>query len=208
MKNFKEFITESIRQNPVTVDLFHGSGRRFNEFNQSFGRVKNDFMGGGIGYFTTDHSVAKSYAKNGARFAGTDTPYVYHTTVTMNNVFDVDHEFEGEHLKHLLPDEKDHEQFARSAGLLRPGVDKYDVLARLKSGSIKLTGQQVFAGLSQGGIKSSDARDHLIKKGYDGLRYNGDQNMDQATKHDVYIPYKADSVSINKVTRIVKKTDK
>jgi hypothetical protein len=206
MISFKQFVTESkTEKNSVEVDAFHGSGRKFDQFKQSFGRVKNDFMGGGIGYFTTHHGVAKSYAKNGARFAGTDTPYIYHTKLKMNNVFDVDHEFHGDKLKHVLPDEKDHEAFARGAGLMRAGVDKYDVLAKLKHGDMKLTGHQVFQGLSRGGTNSDDAREHLIRKGYDGLRYNGGQNMDQAERHDVYIPYRADSVNVNKRTVIVKK---
>jgi hypothetical protein len=203
MLTFTQYIFESSHQNHVEVDAFHGSGRRFGSFSQSFGRVKNDFMGGGIGYFTTDHKVARSYAKNGARFAKTDTPIVYHTKLRMNNVFDVDHEFHGDKLRHILPHESEHENFARGAGLLRAGVDKYDVLSKLKSGNIKLTGHQVFAGLSRGGANSDKARDHLISRGYDGLRYNGGQNMDQATKHDVYIPYKSDSITIHKRTRIV-----
>jgi hypothetical protein len=205
MQSFKNFITEST--NPVSVDAYHGSGRLFNTFNQSFGRVKNDFMGGGIGYFTTDHGVARSYAKNGARFAKTDTPIVYHTKLNMKNVFDVDHEFHGDRLKHVLPHESEHEEFARGAGLLRAGVDKYDVLSRLKTGNIKLTGQQVFAGLSRGGAQSDKARDHLIKRGYDGLRYNGGQNMDQAVKHDVYIPYDSNTITVNKRTKVVKKAN-
>lgn len=215
MLSFKQFIREEEstegkklssekHSNPVDVDVFHGSGRRFDKFNQSFGRVKNDFMGGGIGYFTNSHHVAKSYAKNGARFAKTDTPLVYHTKLKMNNVFDVDHHFHGDKLKHVLPDEKKHEEFARGAGLLRAGTDKYDVLSKLKHGHLKLTGHQVFQGLSKGGVNSDDARDHLIKKGYDGLRYNGGQNMDQAEKHDVYIPYKADSITIHKRTVLKK----
>jgi len=205
MLSFKQFIREEeSHANPVDVDVFHGSGRRFDKFNQNFGRVKNDFMGGGIGYFTSSHHVAKSYAKNGARFAKTDTPLVYHTKLKMNNVFDVDHHFHGDKLKHVLPDEKKHEEFARGAGLLRAGADKYDVLSKLKHGHLKLTGHQVFQGLSKGGVNSDDARDHLIKKGYDGLRYNGGQNMDQAEKHDVYIPYKADSITIHKRTVLKK----
>ncbi len=205
MLTFKQFITEESNHNPVTVDAYHGSGRRFDKFHQSFGRVKNDFMGGGIGYFTSDHGVAKSYAKNGARFAKTDTPYVYHTKLHMKNVFDVDHDFHGEKLKHILPHEKHHEEFARGAGLLRAGTDKYDVLSKLKHGHLSLKGHQVFQGLSSGGVNSDKAREHLISKGYDGLRYNGGQNMGEATQHHVYIPYKADSIHIHKVTKLVKK---
>ena len=206
MLTYKQYLYENVTPNPVEVDAYHGSGRRFDKFNQSFGRVKNDFMGGGIGYFTNSHHVAKSYAKNGARFAKTDTPLVYHTKLKMHNVFDVDHHFHGDKLKHVLPDESKHEEFARGAGLLRAGTDKYDVLSKLKHGHLKLTGHQVFQGLSKGGTNSDDARDHLIKKGYDGLRYNGGQNMDQAEKHDVYIPYKADSITIHKRT-IIKKAN-
>ena len=198
-------LTEDVQQNPVEVDAFHGSGKRFGKFAQSQARIKNDHMGGGIGYFTTNKDVARSYANHMAKYHKTNTPYIYHTKLKMNNVFDVDHDFHGDKLKHLIPDEKKHEDFARGAGLLKLGADKYKTLSDLKSGNIKLSGQQVFNGLARAHGGTAGARDHLIKRGYDGLRYNGGEQMDQATKHDVYIPYNADSIHIHKITQIVKK---
>ena len=196
MKTFKEFLKEET--NPIKVQAYHGSGRKFDEFDQRQARIKNDFYGGGIGYFTSNPDVAATYAKSMSK--ETKTPHVYHTTLNMNNVFDVDHKFSGEKLKGILPD--DVESFARGAGLMKLGTDKYKVLSDLKSGNTELTGHQVFKGLSRGMNDTAKARDHLISKGYDGIRYNGGENMKMATKHDVYIPYRADSIEIKKVEKI------
>jgi hypothetical protein len=206
MKSFIQFIKESIELNPVEADLYHGSGVKFGQFDQRQARIQNDHMGGGIAYFTDNHDVAKTYAKSMARTQKTDTPFVYHTRVKMKNVFDVDHEFTGDKLKHVLPTEpKEHEDFARGAGLLKYGEEKYKTLNDLRSGKLKLTGAAVFKGLSKGNVNTAKARDHLISKGYDGIRYNGGENMDMATRHNVYMPYDANSISINKITKIVKK---
>ena len=199
-------LTEEIETNPVTVDVYHGTGRRFNKFDQRQARIPNDHMGGGVAYFTDNLDVGKTYAKSMARTQKTDTPYIYHTTLNMNNVFDVDHEFTGEKLKNILPDDpREHEDFARGASLLKMGDDKYSVLNKLRNGDMNLTGAQVFRGLSRGNVNTAKARDHLISKGYDGIRYNGGENMGMATRHNVYMPYNADSISINKVSKIVKK---
>lgn len=198
MLSFKDyyFILES--GNAVDVDVYHGSGHKFDQFDQNKARIRNDHMGGGVGYFTSHPEVAKTYAKSMARTAKTGTPYVYKTNLKMNNVFDVDHDFSGDKLKHVLPDKKEHhEQFARSAGLLPYGADKHKVLNDLRSGSTKLKGHQVFKGLSKGGVDTAHARQHLINKGYDGLRYNGGENMNMATKHDVYMPYNTKSIKIH-----------
>ena len=211
MLRFKQYITESEIPfdkvtNPVTVDAYHGTGRRFNNFDQRQARIPNDHMGGGVAYFTDNLDVGKTYAKSMAKSQKTDTPYIYHTTLNMKNVFDVDHEFTGEKLKHILPnDPREHEDFARGANLLKVGDDKYSVLNKLRNGDMKLSGAQVFKGLSKGNVNTARARDHLISKGYDGIRYNGGENMGMATRHNVYMPYNADSISINKVSKIVKK---
>lgn len=207
MITFKTFLTlletSTVTNNPVTVNAYHGSGKRFSQFDQKQARIPNDHMGGGIAYFTDNNDVAKTYAKSMAKSQKTNTPHVYHTTLKMDNVFDVDHEFTGDKLKHVLPnDPRDHEAFARGAGLLKLGTDKYSVLNKLRSGETSLSGAQVFKGLSRGNVDTARARDHLISKGFDGIRYNGGENMAMATRHNVYIPYNANSIRINKVSPI------
>lgn len=197
MLRFKTFLVEE-KNTSVEVDAYHGSGKHFTSFDQKHARLKNDYYGGGIGYFSSNHDVAKTYAKSMSK--ETKTPHVYHTKIKMKKVFDVDHKFSGDKLKHVLPD--DHDSFARGAGLMKLGVDKYKVLHDLKHGKSELSGHQVFKGLSKGMNDTAKARDHLIKKGYDGLRYNGGENMNMATKHDVYIPYNAKSIKIHKVEKI------
>jgi hypothetical protein len=199
-------IKEEIEHNPVKVNAYHGSNKRFSKFDQKLATIPNDYYGGGVAYTTDSPKVGISYAKTMTRARKTGSPHVYHVGLDMKNVFDVDHEFTGDKLKHVLPDnEKEHENFARGAGLLRlGGEDKYKVLSKLRSGEMKLTGAQVFKGLSGGMINTARARDHLIRKGYDGLRYNGGENMD-TERHNVYIPYNADSITINKVSKVVKK---
>lgn len=208
MIKFSSFIklNEQIETNPVKVDVYHGSGQKFNKFDQKQSRVLNDNMGGGTAYFTNDLVVASTYAKSMAKSQKTNTPYVYHTTLNMQNVFDVDHEFTGEKLKHVLPnDPKDHEDFARSSGLLKFGDDKHTVLNNLRSGKANLTGEQVFKGLSKGNVNTAKAREHLESKGFDGIRYNGGVGVENAIKHSVYIPYKPGSIKINGIAQLKSK---
>jgi len=199
MKSFLQFIeevNEALGQNPVQVDAYHGSGRRFSQFKQAHARIPNDYYGGGIGYFTDSKEVGKTYAKNMGKKTGNNI--LYHTTLKMDNVFDVDHTFSGEKLRAILPHPSQHEDFTRGAGLMKLGTDKYKVLSDLRSGNMSLTGDQIFKGLSRGMVNTAAARQHLISKGYDGLRYNGGTNMKMATKHNVYIPYNASGITINK----------
>lgn len=201
MRSFKQYLSEGFApesNNPVSVDVWHGTGRRFSQFKQEHSRIPNDFYGGGIGYFTSDKDVGKTYAKDAAKRQGTGTPLLYHASLKMNNVFDVDHQFTGEKLKNILPAASQHEDFARGAGLLGLNADKYKVLDDLRTGKMSLSGDQIFKGLSRGMVNTAGARKHLISKGYDGLRYNGGANMQMAKKHDVYIPYNAAGITVNK----------
>ena len=201
MLSFRSYLKEKTEStNPVSVDVYHGSGRHFSKFDQKMARLPNDFYGGGVAYFTDDHDVAKTYAKSMSK--ETKTPHIYHTSLKMNNVFDVNHSFHGDKLKKILP--KDTEKFATSAGILNAGNadQKYHILGKLERGEIPLTGHQVFWGLSHGGTKTTEARNHLIKHGYDGLRYNGGLMVPGSKKHNVYIPYNSDSINIKHISKI------
>jgi hypothetical protein len=202
MKEFKQHLFESQikSRNPVNVDAYHGGGRKFDKFSQVHAKIPNDFYGGGVGYFTDSKPIAETYARSSAKTTG--TPHLYHTTLAMSNVFDVDHVFTGNKLTSLLP--KDTRKFAQHAGLLHAGNmdNENSILGDLERGNTSLSGHQLFWGLSEGGTKTAKARDHLIKNGFDGLRYNGGVNMRQETNHNVYIPYNADSIKINKVARL------
>lgn len=182
------------------MDLYHGSGHLFKHFDSGKARIKNDLFGGGAGYLTNNHDVAKGYAKAGKKATGQG--YIYHVKAKMKNTFDVDHDFSGEHVSKMLPDDVD--KFARGAGLMKFGTDRIKVLSDLKSGKTGLKGHQIFNGLSDGGVNTYKAREHLKKHGYDSLRYNGG-NITQGVKHDVYIPYDSGSMKIHKITRLVDK---
>jgi hypothetical protein len=47
------------------------------------------------------------------------------------------------------------------------------------------------------------ARQHLISKGFDGLRYNGGLNMNMQDKHHVYLAYNPRDITILKLYRLV-----
>lgn len=200
MIKFKEFILESKETNPVSVNAYHGTGHALTHFDEKKAKIRNDFYGGGLGYFTNNKKVAHTYARSAAK--ETKTPHIVHSKLEMKNVFDTDHHFTGHKLKRLIP--KDTETFARHAGLLNASneEDKYHILNRLESGEHKLTGHQVFWGLSHGGTKTAAARKHLQKHGYDGLRYTGGAKENPDTHHDVYIPYHAHSVEIKHVEKV------
>lgn len=185
--------------------LYHGSGRKFAEFDFSKLRVANDFYGGPV-YFTDTLSVAISYAKSMARVAATGTPFVYTCRVVLTSVFDVDHVWSGKELQDILPKGKELDRFVRGAGLASGGKDPFMVAAQLELAQVSLTGDQIFKGLSSGMTNTKAAREYLMDKGYDGLRYNGGLNMNMREKHNVFCPYKASAIKIEKVQRIVKKT--
>lgn len=196
MKSFIQHLNERKQQlNPVTVNVFHGTGAGpITHFDPEKAKIKNDYFGGGAAYFTDHSDVGKTYAKG-------KNPHLIHATLSMNHVFDVDHSIEGEHLKKLLP--KDTRKFATHAGLLHAGNMEHTdrILNDLENGTTKLTGKQFFDGLSEGGTKTTKARNHLMKNGYDGLRYNGGQ-LFGGTPHNVYIPYKHESIKITKVEKL------
>lgn len=178
-----------------TITVYHGTNGNFDRFDQSKARIVNDFWGGGVAYFTDDKEVAKTYAASMARSKGGDR-LVYQVSLRMKKTFDVDDVFTGKELTQFFT-EKTSEEFARGAGLLRLGADKYSILSDLESGRLKLTGHDVFHGLSNGMNQTAKARKVLEKMGYDSLRYNGGLNMN-AKKHNVYLTYNASNVSIQR----------
>jgi hypothetical protein len=189
-------ISESAR----TMTVYHGSNALFKKFEQTKARILNDYYGGGVAYFTGDKNVAVTYASAMKRKYGGEK-YVYEVELNLSKIFDVDHVFKGKELTQFFSD-ADADDFARGSGLLKVGVDKYSVMAKLKSGDIELTGEQVFKGLSRGMVNTAKARQKLISLGFDGLRYNGGVNMGMATKHDVYLAYNADDVRVKKVYKV------
>ena len=183
----------------MLLTLWHGSNSRFDKFDQNKARIANDFYGGGVAYFTDDKDIAKQYARGMSKKTG--APVIYQTEVGFGQLFDVNHSFTGKELKAIIPDGKE-EEFARGAGLLHAGVDKYLVLARLYD--MHLTGDQVFKGLSRGMVNTAAARKRLIELGYDGLRYNGGINMG-GKPHNVFLAYNASQIAIRKRIALVSK---
>lgn len=180
--------------------LYHGSNALFKKFDQGKARIVNDFYGGGVAYFTSSKDVAKTYANAMVKAKGGEK-YIYEVNVNISKIFDVDDTFTGKELTKFF-NPKDAEDFARGAGLMKAGSDRYDVLSKIKEGEYKLTGDEVFKGLSKGMSLTARARQKLIDLGYDGLRYNGGLNMQAATKHDVYLVYNADDIHIKNIVRV------
>jgi hypothetical protein len=193
-------IIKLISESAQTLNVYHGSNAVFKKFEQNKARILNDYYGGGVAYFTGNREVAGTYAGAMKRKYGGEK-YIYEVDLNLSKVFDVDHKFTGKELTQFF-DDKDADDFARGAGLMKAGVDKYSVMAKLKSGNLELTGEEVFKGLSRGMVNTAKARQKLISLGYDGLRYNGGVNMNMATKHDVYLAYNANDIRIKKVVKI------
>ena len=179
--------------------VFHGTNQLFKEFSQDKGRVPNDYFGSGVAYFTDTLDIAKGYAKamfkKGASIGSSNNiELVYQVQLQINKLFDVDNKYTGKELTKFYS-RSEQESFARGAGLLTYGVDKYDVLTKLDDGSIELTGEQVFNGLSSGNINTAKAREKLKSLGYSTLRYNGG-TFTGSPKHNVYIAYYARDIRI------------
>ena len=175
--------------------LYHGTNQIFDKFSQDKARIINDYYGGGVAYFTDDLQVAHTYAKSMAKSKGGNL-YVFEVNLNVKKLFDVDHKFYGTELTKFFSDEKDIEEFARGAGMMKYGSDKYTVISSIGLGNVELTGEQVFKGLSAGMNKTAKARQKLIKLGYDTLRYNGGVNMSMGIKHSVYIAYNSHNINI------------
>jgi hypothetical protein len=195
MLSFRSFISES---KGFVGTVYHGTNARFDKFDQRKSRIVNDNYGGGVAYFTDALNLAITYAKNMAKKQGGD-PLIYSVELKLKKLFDVDHEFTGKELVDILP--ADINDFARGAGLLRLNSNEYKVISDLKSGTTKLTGEQVYRGLSKGNTQTAKARDHLIEKGYDGLRYN----MPVTPKQSVYLAYDAKDIKITKRQKVAAK---
>lgn len=187
----------------MNLTVYHGSNSIFSKFDQGKARIMNDFYGGGVAYFTDSVSVAKSYARTMSKKSG--QPIVYQVKLSLRKLFDVDSNFTGKELLKFY-DDSTVENFARGAGLIKLGSDKYTIIGKLKVGDFNLTGDQVFKGLSRGMVNTAKTRDKLIELGYDGLRYNGGRNMDMAVQHNVYLAYRAGSIKIENAYKIVPKT--
>lgn len=194
MLSFKLYIAESKGFSGI---VYHGTNARFDKFDQKKSRIVNDNYGGGVAYFTDSTGLSITYAKNMAKKLGGEA-LVYSVELKLKKMFDVDNIFTGQDLINILPAEVN--EFARAAGLLGLNSNEYKVITDLKSGNIKLTGEQVYKGLSKGNTQTAKARDHLIAKGYDGLRYN----LPTTPKQSVFLVY--DAKNINVIKRQVVKT--
>jgi len=186
----------------IRLRAYHGSGALFNKFEQLKSRIINDHYGGGIAYFTDSEDIAISYAENASKRQPLNErlAVIYHVDLEFFNLFDIDDIFTGKNLSKIC--QNNTEQFARSAGLLNYGTDRFQTIAELKSGNAQLTGDQVFKGLSLGQVKTSTARDALKRLGYDGLRYNGGLLVPGTRQHDVYLAYYEKNIKV--VDRTVK----
>lgn len=192
MLSFRSYIIESKTFSGL---VYHGTNARFDKFDQRKSRIVNDNYGGGIAYFTDDLKTAMTYAKSMMKKSGGES-LIYTVELKLKKMFDVDYIYSGKELIHLLPD--DLEKFARGAGLLTLNSDQYKIISNLKSGLMKLKGEQVYRGLSNGNTQTLRAREHLIEKGYDGLRYN----IPMLSGKSVYLAYHANTITIKKRQKI------
>lgn len=180
----------------MKIHAYHGSGSLFEKFDQTKSRIPNDFYGGGVAYFTDNLTIAKQYATAMAKKTPKKEKVIYSVELNLGKVFDVDEMYGGKILQKFVNGNP--EQFARGAGLLKLGVDKFTILSELKAGTISLSGDNVFKGLSGGMISTAKGRETLKRLGFDGLRYNGGQVM-HATPHSVFLVYKANDIVIKNV---------
>lgn len=184
------------------MQLYHGSGSLFTHFNSSFARTPNDYYGGGLAYLTTSRNIAIGYANAGFKRTGNNSKYIYIVEVNFKKTFDVNHIYTGVDLEKIVP-EKQIEQFARGANLLKFNTDKYSIFAKLSLGTLPLTGDQVFKGLQNSfNGQTSKVRDHLISCGFDSLRYNGGL-ITRSEPHDVYIVYDAKKLKITNIETLM-----
>ncbi len=175
----------------TSIVAYHGTNQVFEEFKSSYGRVTNDYYGGGVAYCTDEINVARQYARSAAKRGGKEV--IYRVRLNLGKTFDVNHEYKGNALLRLIG--SDIEGFARSAGLLPYGVDKFKVINDIRSGETPLKGDVIFKGLSRGMVNTVKAREALKHNGFTSLRYNPVQHS-QRLRHSVWIMYNERDIDI------------
>ena len=176
----------------MIIKAYHGTNARFDKFDRSKARIKNDLYGGGIAYFTDDITVAKSYARSMTKKEG--IPLVYEVELNLKKVFDVEHMFTGLEVANFTKG-FDIEAFARGARLMS-GSNRLQILTELKSNKIPLTGEQIFKGLSNGMNQTAKARAIIERQGFDSLRHKGGEMGITPIKHNVYLAYDPGTIRI------------
>lgn len=184
----------------TSVSVYHGTSFSFDAFSQAKARTKNDYYGGGIAYFTDNREIARQYANASTVLSKIQKKLIYSIQLNFNKLFDVDATFSGKELLKFVGSNV--EQFARAAGLLKLGVDKYQVIADLKDGRMELSGDDIFRGLSYGMKDVNKTANKLKSMGYDCLRYNGGLSKYGSVKHNVYVPYKVENIIIRGVEEV------
>ncbi len=189
------------KTNPVSVEVWHGTNAKFDQFSKEMARVPNDLYGGGLGYFTDSLEVAKGYARSSvkrAKVAKGAQPYIYKVQLTLDNVFDVEKMYSGNFVAGFLKSNSysDAENFLRTAGMAQIGTDLPLKVSKLRNGKLEMLGDDLFKSLSQGSISSSKGRDTLIASGFDGLRHPGGIRGGTKGLHTVYIAYENDKIKI------------
>lgn len=174
------------------ITAYHGTNARFDQFDKSKARIRNDLYGGGIAYFTDSLDIAKSYARVMSKREG--MPIVYKVQLNFGKTFDVEQNFTGDDLTKFVytPSVED---FARGARMMNTG-NRIQVISDLKSGKPNLKGDAVFRGISRGMQQTAAARKFLEKMGYDSLRYNGGMMEMSPIKHNVYLAYDPRTIRI------------
>lgn len=167
--------------------LYHGTNTKFKHFDLNRVKIKNDNYGGPV-YLADNFDVAKAYAKAAAKSGG--DRIVMELGLRTAKLFDVDHVFTHKELTQFYKP-ADVEDFARGAGLLNLGADKYSVIQSLEDGTAFISGEAVFKGLSRGNVNTLKARKTLQRLGYDALRYDFKGTS-------VFCPYRSENIVIAK----------
>lgn len=189
------------KTNPVSVEVWHGTNIKFDQFNKEMARAPNDLYGGGLGYFTDSLEVAKGYARTSVKRAKVSKeaqPYIYRVQLTLDNVFDVEKTYSGNFVASFLKSNSysDAESFLRTAGMAKMGTDLPLKVSQLRNGQLEMLGDDLFKALSKGSVNSTNGRNTLIASGFDGLRYPGGIRSGTKGLHNVYIAYENDKIKI------------
>lgn len=190
---------ELFEKSPAAV-VYHGTASHFDQFDDTKARSPNDLYGGGIAYFTDSFPIAQSYsraAKRRKNMPKDSEPTVIKAQLNLKKTFDIDQLYSSDIVKKIIKISNiKMEDFLRGAGLLRlGGKDQYQLETELDRGELKLTGKQIFYGISGGGAKSTHAREILKKAGFDSLRYTGGEIMG-GEKHNVWLPFYKEQINI------------
>lgn len=154
------------------MKLYHGSNipdLDFTDPEQSVVPESHREYGDALAYFTDCQDSAIRYATSMTATEG-GKACVYSAYINTGECFDLDAYYTTDRLVEII-DGIDLRLFGKGLGILNSYSDEYAMISSLRYGKLKLTGKEIFKGLSFALESPSAALYHIVDLGYDCVKF-------------------------------------